>query len=77
MNWLEYGYFNDNLFTGGIPQEIGNLKWVQELNFQDNDMEGEVSTLICDLEADIKVDCTVTCTCCTDYECVADDDAAF
>ena len=73
MSWLEFGYFNDNLFTGAIPQQIGNLEWLKELNLKDNDLTGEVSTPICNMNAEIKVDCEVTCTCCTDYVCEDDD----
>ena len=60
-----------NVLEGNVPAELGNLGSIQTMNLQENDLEGEVPDGLCsdDAAQEIRVDCSVECTCCTEYDC--------
>lgn len=63
-------YLQDNKLEGNVPAELGNLVNIQKMNLKLSDLVGEVPQGLCEVGAEeIQVDCAVTCTCCTDYEC--------
>lgn len=62
---------NQNQLEGDVPAELGNLGNIQTMNLQENNLQGEVPQGMCsdDEAQEIRVDCTVECSCCTEYEC--------
>jgi len=69
---MEYLYLNDNSLEGSVPSELGNLVDILELYLENNGLTGQVPEALCG-EADIRVDCTVSCPdgCCTNYNCTS------
>jgi hypothetical protein len=60
-----------NSITGEIPSTMSDATDLETLILLDNLMGGRVPRALCDLGADIQVDCTVDCLegCCTNYNC--------
>ena len=67
---LAFLYLQDNGLEGDVPSELGNLFRIKSMNLIGNNLQGEVPQDLCNVEgAEIRVDCSVSCDCCTEYEC--------
>jgi Leucine-rich repeat (LRR) protein len=60
---------NNCQLSGELPSSLGALTELETLTLTRNQLSGKVPTSLCDLGADIQVDCTVECQCCTNYNC--------
>jgi hypothetical protein len=45
------------------------LTELETLTLTGNSLSGQVPAALCENDADIQVDCTVSCSCCTNYQC--------
>lgn len=55
--------------SGTLPSSFSLLTELETLTLTGNSLSGQVPAALCENDADIQVDCTVSCSCCTNYQC--------
>ena len=66
MTNVEYLNLGWNSFSGSIPTEIGLMTNAEYLNLYNNHFTGSVPNAVCDVVANVEVDCwQVQCGCCS------------
>ena len=54
-----------NTLTGFVPQEYSGLSSLKALYLNGTHIQGSIPTKMCSLQAYIEVDCSVSCSCCS------------
>ena len=59
-----YNELKKNRLTGDVPYLYGKMANLKEFYIGGNEISGVMPGEVCELEAFIETDCTVTCDCC-------------